>query len=87
MALICDVELSSGLEVNNAYLRIISFSGTEVNLSFNLYIYVDKDSYKNKRTPLTSETHEITFDKDRYIFRKAYGYLQALDKYKDAVEA
>ena len=44
VALICDVELESGITIPNAYLRIGSFSGNENYISFNLNIYVDKDA-------------------------------------------
>lgn len=86
MALICDVALESGLAINDAYLRINNFSGTESHLNFVLSIYVNKESYDDKPA-ISSISYNMAFDKDRNVFRQMYEYLRTLPEYVDAVEA
>lgn len=86
MPLLCDVELSSGLIVDNAYLRIVSFSGTEKNLNFDLAIFVNKESYENGKQMLSLKSYSIPYAKGQDIFRQMYTYLLTLPEYKKAVE-
>lgn len=87
MALICDVELESGLTIQNAYLRISRFEGTEKNVNFNLRVYVDKASYEDEKLPVTQINYSMEFDKDRNLFRQMYEHLTSLSEYTNAVEA
>lgn len=87
MALICDVELENGLKIEGAYHRIASFSGTETYLNFNVDVYVKKAVFDEGRPSVTSKRYEMTFDKDRNLFRQMYECLRTLPEYEDAVEA
>lgn len=88
LALICDIELEDiGLTINNAYLRIETFSGSETHVNFNLSVYINKESYDENRSPITRINYSTEFDKDRNLFRQMYEYLRSLPEYEDAVEA
>lgn len=87
MPLVADVELESGLVLNDAYLVITSFSGTKKQIDFVLSIYVNKESYNEERTALSTRVFSLDFDKDRNLFRQMYGYLLTFPEYEDAVEA
>lgn len=88
MALICDVELEGiGLVVEDAYLRIASFSGSEKHVNFNLNIYINKDRYDDDRSPITIINYSMEFDNDRNLFRQMYEHLRTLPEYAGAVEA
>lgn len=87
MALICDIELENGLSVPDAYLRIVSFSGTETEVSFVLNAYLNKDALEEGRPPVASFGYNTNFDKDRNLFRQMYEHLRTLPEYENAVEA
>ncbi len=87
MALICDIELSSGLSISQAYLRIDNFSGSERYLNFSLNFYIDKKSFDEEKPPVYTTSYATTFDKDRNLFGQMYEYLRTLPEYADAIEA
>lgn len=87
MALICDVELNSGLTINNAYLRIVRFTGTDFGLDFDLSVYVDKSSFEGGKSAVSTFTYSMDYDKNHNLFRQMYEYLLSMSEYKDAVEA
>lgn len=87
MALISDIELDSGLIIQNAYLRIRTFSGSETYINFNLSVYLNKESFIEEKSPITQINYNMDYDKDRNLFRQMYEYLRTLPEYEDAVEA
>lgn len=87
LALICDIDLESGLTVENAYLRIKSFNGSESRVSFILYIYTNKDNFKNGKPAISQKSYNMDFDKDRNLFRQMYNFLLTLPEYENATEA
>lgn len=87
MAFICGVELNSGINVDDAYHIISSFSGTATSLNFNVSVYVDKSAYENGKQAITSRTYDMDFDKDKNLFRQMHEYMSGLPEYENAVEA
>lgn len=87
MALKTDVERESGLVIDDAYLRVVKFSGTKSYLDFTLNIYVNRQAYDKGRYAVSSKFYNMSFDKDRNLFRQMHEYLRALPEYEDAVEA
>lgn len=87
LALICDMELESGLMIPDAYLRITSFSGSENHVNFNLSVFINENSFDDEKPAVTQIAYSMDFDKDRNLFRQMYEYLKTLPEYEDAVEA
>jgi len=87
MALISDVELDSGLKINDAYIRIHKFSGTENVVDFELHVFVDKASYEEGRAPLDRRYYSMLFDKNQNLYRQMYEHLLSLPEYEAAAEA
>jgi len=87
MALICNVELESGLSLNGSYLKITNFSGTEKELSFQLNVYADKTSFEEKRPPVAYLSFVMEYNKGRDIFEQMYDYLKSLPEYTGAINA
>lgn len=86
MALICDVELNSGLTLTDAYLRITSFSGSENRINFVLGIYTSKENFTEERPPVSQTSYNISFDKNRNLFNQMYNHLLSLPEYESAKE-
>jgi len=87
MALICDIDLDSGLNIKDAYIRIVRFSGTENSLNFDVNIYVSKGGYDQGKSTVATISHIMDYDKDQNIFRQMYEHLRSLPEYENAVEA
>lgn len=87
MALICDIELGSGIQVENAYHIIYSFAGTEHRLNFTVNVYVDKKAFDEGKQVITSKSYDMDFDKDRNLFRQMYEHLISLPEFAYATEA
>lgn len=87
MAIKSNIVLDNGLIINNAYLRIESFSGTEKSVSFVLNVYASSNAYDENKPPVTSFSYRMEFDKDKNLFAQMYSYLRNLPEYENAVEA
>jgi|SRR5699024_7789249 len=87
LALVCDVELESGLTISKAYLKISSFSGSETHINFNLNVFINKTNFEEERPPITHKNYDMHFDKDRNLFRQMYEHLRTLPEYEHAIEA
>lgn len=87
MALICDVELESGLTINDAYLRLSNFRGTEEMLHFDIYVYVDKNNFLEGKTEVSRLSFSVDFDPTRNLLNQVYEHVRSLPEYEDAVSA
>lgn len=87
MALLNNLELSNGLKIEDAYIRIIYFNGTEETLDFTANAYIDESAFREGKTPVASLNYSMDFDKNRNIFRQMYEHLIELPEYENAVEA
>lgn len=87
MALICDVELKSGLTINKAYLRLSNFRGTEEYLNFDINVYVDKKSFVEGKAEVERLSFYMEFDPTRSLVNQVYEHVRSLPEYEDAVTA
>lgn len=87
MALICDIELDSGLTVKDAYIRIGNSSGNDKSLSFRLDAYVSIEAFTEEKTPIASFDYSIEFNKTRNLYNQAYEFLIGLPEYANSIEA
>ncbi|MFK3936704.1 hypothetical protein ACI2JA_04200 [Alkalihalobacillus sp. NPDC078783] len=87
MAILKDIELTNGLSVKRAYLRIVYFSWTENNIEFSVNAYVDNLAFIEGKTPITSLNYNTVFDKDKFLFGQMYDYLMELPEFKGAEKA
>lgn len=87
MALLNDIELSNGLKVEKAYIRISYFSGTESRVDFNADAYISEGAFNEGKTPISTFSYSMEFDKDRNLFSQMYEHLRSLPEYKNAIDA
>ncbi len=82
MAISKNIELSNGIKVDGAYIRVEYPSVTKDSISFNLRKYVTADK------PFFGEdfmTAQYTLD-GANPFVQAYEYIKTLPEYSDAID-
>lgn len=80
MAIKKDINLETGVCVNNAYCRIENITIDKHNMNFNIRKYADKDK------PFFDEQYlSCSYNIEcENLFKQAYEYLKTLEEFKDA---
>lgn len=90
MALLLDVALNSGLNVNGAYARIDTISGSKDGLNITLNYYVDQQAFTDGKSYVKQEVYyfvpSVADGADNFI-KQGYVYLKTLDAFATATDA
>lgn len=89
MAITKNIELNTGLLVENAYIRIDSLSGCKENLSMSVNAYLSQEDFTQGKAYLEQEIHSFTpsvEDGSENFIKQGYTYLKTLQKYLNAVD-
>lgn len=87
MALQKKIELSNGITLENAYIRVDAVMGSKFGMSFNVDTYMSETAYKNKKGYMERKAYSFvpSVDEDSKNFiAQAYKYLKTLDEFSDA---
>lgn len=89
MAISKTIVLSSGLTVENAYIRISNIEGNKDSLVFEIRGYASQQAYLDGKSYLDYKKYSFVPSQssisDRWD-KQAYEYLKTLDKYIGAVD-
>ncbi len=90
LAFITSIDLNSGLNIKNSYVKIIKIDGGKEGATLFLEYYLNKEKADDPNfTPLKTETYNFTVsnkdDSDNWI-KQGYIYLRALDKFSEAID-
>lgn len=87
MALKQNIALNNGLSIENAYIRIDTFSGSKSNVKIVVNSYISQESFNSGigylEQKIYSFTPDIT-DTAKIVLKQGYEYLKTLDEYKAA---
>lgn len=89
MALIQTITLQNGLEVQDAYIRIDTVSGSKNRLDISVKSYVSRDSFNSGLGFLEQVTYNFVpsvADGSHNFIKQGYEYLKTLPEYADAVD-
>ena len=88
MALLQNVKLNIGIEINGAYIRIDTINGNKERLEISVNTYVSKNSFLNGSGYLEQKTYAfkplLELDSDNFI-KQGYGYLKTLPEFANAL--
>lgn len=91
MALELTVTSSTGLEIENAYIRIDEYSCINTTINARVRAYVSKEMREQGRTFIEGTEEIITLEGDYSdsavnTKKQIYEYMKTLEKYQDAVD-
>ncbi|MEK0313743.1 hypothetical protein [Cohnella sp. 56] len=90
MAIITNVTLESGLEVQDSYARIELIQGDKTKLTVGLFFYVNQQAIEGGKDTVTRKYYDfVPADEDDSVRwdKQAYEYLKALPEFAEAVDA
>lgn len=87
--LIKNLELSSGIKLNNVYARIEPFIGNKGIINLTINYYIDKISADEGKSIIKSYSFDmvpsVADDAPNFI-KQAYEYLKTLAEFEDSVD-
>lgn len=89
MALMKNITLKNDLQVNDAYIRIDTVSGSKDSLNISVNSYVSQDSFNDGKSYL--EQNFYTFmpsveDNAANFIKQGYEHLKTLPEYAGAID-
>lgn len=89
MAIIKELELKSGIKVENAYFMVSNVTCDKTFMEFTVNVFKDKASRNENRTTIDNLkficNHDISINSSNVI-KQAYEYMKTLDEYKNAID-
>jgi hypothetical protein len=89
MALKQNITLNNGLNIENAYIRIDTFSGSKKSVQIIVNSYISQESFNNGIGYLEQNIYTFTPDVSntaKLVIKQGYEYIKTLEEYKDAVD-
>lgn len=89
MALQINIELDSGITVEDAYHRIGELMGNKENLMFHLDSYVSRDSFKEGKQLIRQQAYYFSPSIDEgseNFIKQGYEHLKTLPEFESAVD-
>lgn len=87
MGLVKNITLNNGLNINDAYFKVIQVNGNTEIMDISLGCYINRDSFLDGKAPLHIESYTFiheTSDNAMNVIRQAYGYLKRTDDFIEA---
>ena len=86
MALKIKTNTQFGVELDEAYAKIICFNGNKETVDIMVGYYADANARELNMAPIKSENFNFVFNEDSQfnIIKQGYEYLKTLDEFKDA---
>lgn len=84
-----NLNLESGICINNSYARVSTIGGDKNSLIINLCAYLDKEAFLDGKDFIKQSTFQFTpdvSDESNNFIKQAYDYLKTLPGYEDAVD-
>lgn len=90
MALILtNKSFNNGLTLENVYCKVTDVSCNKEKITFNVGIYVNKETKEKGSVTLENKNYSCTHDvseTSRNSIKQAYDYLKTLEEYKNAID-
>jgi len=85
MALQLTYNSAFGITFSTAYAKILNFSGDSTNITFNIAVWHDKESYDAGNTYLDIFTYTVPHD-NSVALSNMYDYLKTLPLFSTAID-
>jgi hypothetical protein len=85
MAIVCDVNFSNGLKLNECYVKIKNVSVNKTDGCVTIQ-YFTNEEYRKTNEHIKCDTFYFNYDLNstHNILTQAYNYLKTIDIFKDA---
>lgn len=89
MAISKNIELSSGLKIDDAYIRIDTVNGYKGGITISVNSYISQKAFKCGKNYLDQKFYSFVPNVDNNsenFIKQGYSYLKMLEEYKDATD-
>jgi hypothetical protein len=89
MALQTRVELSNGLVLENAFVKVLTINGSKNYMGITVQVYLTREKYEEGKEAVSGGIYAFNCsceESEGNHFAQAYRYLKTLPQYKDAVD-